>query len=48
MIEEQNVLRYLGLALLCSLLIIVEAPTLYAMFKKAKKLFLNYQKKGKG
>ena len=48
MIEEQNILRYLGLALLCSLLIIVEAPTLYAMFKKPKKLFLNYQKKGKG
>lgn len=48
MIEEQNILRYLGLSLLSLLLVIVEAPISYEMFKKVKKLFLNYQKKGKG
>lgn len=47
MIEEQNILRYLGLILLSLLLIIAEAPTSYEMFRKAKKLFLNYRKKGK-
>ncbi|MFS1134211.1 hypothetical protein [Enterococcus hirae] len=47
MIEEQNTLRYLGLILLSLLLIIAEEPTSYKMFRKAKKLLLNYRKKGK-
>ncbi|NTK03296.1 hypothetical protein HQ638_11645 [Enterococcus faecium] len=47
MIEEQNILRYLGLILLSLLLIISEVPTSYKMFRKAKKLLLNYRKKGK-
>ncbi|EMF0128613.1 hypothetical protein IGJ22_002687 [Enterococcus sp. DIV0448] len=48
MIEEQNILRYLGLLLMSLLLVIVEAPTSYELLKKVKKIFLSYQKKGKG